>query len=535
MTTLGSKQIRWITTGLMLGMLLSALDQTIVATAMPHVIAELDGFSLYSWVFTIYMLTTTTAMPIFGKLADLFGRRKIYLTGMGLFLLGSALCGLSQDMTQLIIYRAIQGIGAGALMPIAMTIIGDIYPPDRRGKMQGLFGAVFGLSSVLGPALGGFIVDNTAWQWIFYINLPLGILASIVIAIAMKESKSDEKKSIDWGGAIVLTGAVVMFLLGIEMGGEGGSEGGITHYPWDSPQILGLFGGALVLLLLFLMIESRAKEPIIPLKLFKSREISVSSVVGFLMGMGMFGAITYIPLFSQAVIGTSASKSGYILTPLMLSLIASSIIGGQLITRLSYRTIVVTSMAIMTVGYFLLSQMTVNTSSFELILYMIVVGLGLGALMPVLTIAAQSAVGHELRGVATSTTQFTRSIGGTVGVAIMGVIMSSRMTGGINDIKGDFSDIPAEKLEAFANPQALLQPEVKEQIPVDLLHVLQKILNDSVTSVFFIGIAVVVLGLVAALFYGKLRMPKRSETTDGEAAGDGANSKPPLKAEPEMM
>lgn len=509
MTNISPRQIRWIVTGLMLGLLLGSLDQTIVSTAMPHVIAELNGFSLYSWVFTIYMLTSTTAVPIFGKLADLFGRRLVYLIGMGLFLIGSALCGLSHDMTQLIIFRAIQGIGAGALMPIAMTIIGDIFPPDRRGKMQGIFGAVFGLSSVIGPAVGGFIVDHMAWQWIFYINLPFGIFAAIILSIALKESKGTEKKSIDWGGASTLTGAIVAFLLAIEMGGSGSSDGGMKHYAWGSPQILGLFGAALVLILLFLWIESKVKEPIIPLKLFANRSISVSSIVGFLMGMGMFGAITYIPLFSQAVIGTSASHSGYILTPLMLSLILSSIVGGRLITKFSYRSIVMTSMAIMTVGYLLMSQMGTGTSSFELVLYMIVVGLGMGALMPVLTIAAQSAVGHELRGVATSTTQFTRSIGGTVGVAIMGVIMSSRMTDGIADIRSDFADIPADQLNQLANPQALLQPEVKATIPAKLLGALQSILSDAITSVFVIGIIVVLLGLISAFFYGKLRMPKR--------------------------
>ncbi|SFI37512.1 drug resistance transporter, EmrB/QacA subfamily [Paenibacillus sp. UNC496MF] len=524
MTSISPRQVRWIVTGLMLGLLLGSLDQTIVSTAMPHVIAELNGFNLYSWVFTIYMLTSTTAVPIFGKLADLFGRRLVYLIGMGLFLIGSALCGLSHDMTQLIVFRAIQGIGAGALMPIAMTIIGDIFPPDRRGKMQGIFGAVFGLSSVIGPAVGGFIVDHLAWQWIFYINLPFGIFAAIILSIALKESKSDEKKAIDWGGAATLTGAIVAFLLAIEMGGSGGSsEGGMTHYAWSSPQILGLFGASLVLILLFLWIESKVKEPIIPLKLFGNRAISVSSIVGFLMGMGMFGAITYIPLFSQAVIGTSASNSGYILTPLMLSLILSSIIGGRLIMKLSYRTIVMTSMAIMTVGYLFMSQMTVNTSSFELILYMIIIGFGMGALMPVLTIAAQSAVGHELRGVATSTTQFTRSIGGTVGVAIMGVMMSSKMTDGIGGLQSQFKDIPEDQLSTLANPQALLQPEVKAQVPPKLLEALQHILSNAVTSVFVIGIVVVVIGLISAFFFGKLRMPKRQE---GAA---------PMKVEAEMM
>ncbi|SDW19099.1 Major Facilitator Superfamily protein [Paenibacillus sp. CF384] len=298
------------------------------------------------------------------------------------------------------------------------------------------------------------------------------------------------------------------------MGGNGPSEGGITKYPWDSPQIIGLFGASLLLILIFIWIESKVKEPIIPLKLFKLQAISVSSIVGFMMGMGMFGAITYIPLYSQAVIGTSASHSGYILTPLMLSLILSSILGGILIKKLSYRTIVMSAMAIMTVGYLFMSQMDVNTTSLELILYMIIIGFGMGALMPVLTIAAQSAVGHDLRGVATSTTQFTRSIGGTVGVAIMGVIMTNNMTSGIKDIQGDFTDIPGDKLAQFANPQSLLQPEVKAQIPDKLLAALQGILSHAITSVFVIGIVVVLIGLVAAIFFGKLRMPRSEQSKE---------------------
>lgn len=523
-TTLTPKQIRWIVTGLMLGLLLASLDQTIVSTAMPTVIADLHGLSLYSWVFSIYMLTSTTSVPIFGKLADLYGRRLIYLVGMGFFLVGSALCGISHNMTELIVFRAIQGIGAGALMPIAMTIIGDIFPPDRRGKMQGIFGAVFGLSSVVGPAIGGFIVDKFAWQWIFFINLPFGIAGAVVLGTVLKESKSSEKKSVDWGGALVLTGAIVTLLLALVLGGGTENAAG-THYPWGSPQIIGLFSASAVLIALFLMIESRAKEPIIPLYLFKKRVISVSSIVGFFMGIGMFGAITYIPLFVQGVIGSSATEAGYILTPLMLSLIVSSIIGGRIISKVTYRAIILTSMSIMTSGFLLMSQMDINTANSTVVLYMIITGLGMGALMPVLTIAVQSAVSRENRGVATSSSQFFRSIGATLGVSIMGALMTNRMNAGIQDLGNVLPDIPRDTLARFANPQLLLNAEARTSMPPDLLDGIRVVLANSITLVFASGVIFVIIGLIAGVFMGRERLKK----TEEDKAGEG------LKAEPEMI
>jgi EmrB/QacA subfamily drug resistance transporter len=505
------KQVKWIVTGLMLGLLLSSLDQTIVSTAMPTVIADLNGMALYSWVFSIYMLTSTASVPIFGKLADLYGRRMIYLIGMGFFLVGSALCGLSENMTELIIFRAIQGIGAGALMPVAMTIIGDIFPPDRRGKMQGIFGAVFGLSSVLGPAVGGFLVDSLNWHWIFYVNLPFGILGAIVLGTVLKESKGTEKKSIDWGGALVLTGAVVTLLLALVLGGGNESDPG-THYPWGSAQIISLFAASAMLIALFIFIEARVKEPIMPLYLFKIRAITVSSIVGFFMGIGMFGAITYIPLYVQGVIGESASKAGYILTPLMLSLILSSIIGGRIISKISYRTIIVVSMLIMTLGFTLLSQMTMDTTNSTVVFYMIITGLGMGPLMPVLTIAVQSAVSRDQRGVATSSSQFFRSIGATLGVSVMGALMTNKMNAGMQELGNHLTNIPAEMLSQFANPQLLLNAEARASMPPALLDGVRGVLADSITLVFASGVIFVVIGLIAGLFMGKERLEKTEDS-----------------------
>jgi EmrB/QacA subfamily drug resistance transporter len=526
--TSDARNVRLIVIGLMVGLLLSALDQTIVSTAMPTVINKLHCFNLNSWVFSIYKLTSTTAVPIFGKLADLYGRRKIYLIGMGFFIVGSALCGLSQNMTELIVFRGIQGIGAGALMPLAMTIIGDIYPPDKRGKMQGIFGAVFGLSSIIGPAAGGFIADHLNWQWIFYVNLPFGIIASIILGIALKEKKTTEKRSIDWFGAISLTGAIVAILLGLVLAGDTTQAG--THYAWGSPQIIGLFSIGVVLIGAFLFIESKVKEPIIPLFLFKNKVISVVSIAGFFMGTGMFGAITYIPLFVQGVVGTSATKAGYILTPLMLALIFASIVGGRIISKVTYRSIIVVSMTIMGLGFLLMSTMNVHTTNLTVVLYMIITGLGMGSLMPTFTIAVQSAVPQNVRGVATSSSQFFRSIGGTMGVSIMGAIMANQMASGLKDISKTLTSVPPETLQKFSNPQLLLNAATRASMPPQVFTAVQKVLANSIDWIFITGVIFVFIGVLAGLFLGKARLAKPGEGTN---AANGSNEK--LKVDMEML
>jgi EmrB/QacA subfamily drug resistance transporter len=459
--------LKLITTALLLGLILSSLDQTILSTAMPTIIQELDGLSMYSWVFTVYMLATTTTMPIYGKMADLFGRRKMYLIGLSLFLIGSMLCGFANNITQLIIFRGIQGLGAGALMPVSMTIVGDLYPPEKRGKFMGLFGAVFAISSIFGPTLGGFIVEYWNWSWIFYINLPFGIPALIIMAKSLKESKSQVKRSIDWFGALTLSGGLIAILLALVLGGNTQIAG--TNYSWSSLQIIGLFSIGFVLLVLFLWIETKAKEPIIPLHLFRIRVIALGSITGFFMSAGMFGAIVYIPLFVQNVIGISPSTAGYILTPLMLSVVVTSTLGGRLMSKVSFRSILIPSMLLMTIGFILLSQINANTTSWEMVCYMFITGLGMGAIYPVLGTAAQSAVDAEARGVATSSSQFFRSMGGTVGVSILG---------------------------SFLAQQLALEPTA---------------LSKSLSDVFFFALIFVCIGLIACLFIGNARLIKKSE------------------------
>lgn len=407
-----------ITAGLLLGMMLASLDQTIVTTAMPTIVEQLGGFSIYSWVFSVYMLASTITMPIYGKLADVLGRKKTYMAGLMIFLAGSALCGAAGNMTELIIYRGLQGLGAGALMPIAFTLVADLYPPETRGKFMGLFASVFTLTSILGPVLGGYIAEHWHWGWIFFINLPIGAGALILIAAALKESKGKERRSIDWLGAIWFSCSIVSFLLALVLAGN--EQGSGSRYDWSSPQIIGLCCIGVLLLAMFLWTETKAKEPMIPLGLFKNRTITLSSIAGFFMSAGMFGVIAYVPLFVQGVIGVSPSVAGYLLTPLMLASAVSSTIGGRLMSKVSYRTILVPSLVLMAVAIILLAQMSANTTTFQLVLYLVLTGLGMGAVYPALGTAAQSAVDPGNRGVATSTSQFFRSIGGTIGVSVLG-------------------------------------------------------------------------------------------------------------------
>lgn len=499
-----------ILAGLMLGMLLAALDQTVVSTAMPTVIKDLGGMALYSWVFSVYMLTSTTSIPIFGKLADLYGRKRLYVLGMLLFMVGSALCGLAGNMTELIVFRGIQGIGAGALMPLAITIIGDVVPLEQRGKMQGLFGAVFGLSSVIGPAVGGFIADHWNWHWVFYVNLPFGIAALFLIAIALQESRRSGKQRIDWFGSITLSGSIIALLLALVLGGNVGTPG--THYAWGSAQIIGLFGAGAVLLGLFLWIETKVQEPILPLKLFRNRVFAVSSVTGFLMSVGMFGAITYIPLFVQGVIGVRASTAGYILTPLMLTMIASSIVAGRLMMRVSYRTLMMVGMGIMAVGFVLMAQMNVHTSNGTVAFDMIVTGLGMGPTMPAMMTAVQGEVPMYQRAVATSSVKFFQSIGATIGVSVLGVLMTNRMTTGLTGIDQQFSTIPANQLHQLTNPQILLNPQARLSMPQGLLQNLLQVFANSVQAVFLAGLVFIIVGLVVAWFMGNASLKCQTGT-----------------------
>src|SRR5438309_1863483 len=451
--------------GLMLGLLLAALDQTIVGTAMPRIVAELQGFEHYAWVTTAYLLTSTAVVPISGKLSDMYGRKFFLLGSSAMFVLTSALCGLSQDMTQLIVFRGLQGLAGGVLTSSVFTTVSQIFPPAERGRIQGVFSGIFGLASIVGPLLGGYLTDNLSWRWVFYVNLPVGLIALTVLWFSFPNIRPVvRERRIDYLGAVTLVAGVVPLLLALSWGGN--------DYAWNSPVILGLFASSVVMLAVFLMVERRAAEPIIPLSLFTNRVVGVSVLALTVMAMGMFGTILFIPLFIQGVIGTNATQSGTVLMPMMITMVTSSITSGQIISRTGrYKPLAMFGMLMMTTGLYLLSGMGPDTDYLTVVRNMVIIGLGMGPTMPVFTLAAQNAVKMSQLGVVTSLTQFARSIGSTLGVAIFGSLLTNRFAPSFQaalppDIK---AVLGPDRLAQFQNPQALLNPQAAQAMRDHLL------------------------------------------------------------------
>jgi EmrB/QacA subfamily drug resistance transporter len=487
-----SQRRRWaITAGVMTGMFLAALEATIVGTAMPTVVAALGGLAHFSWVFSAYLLTSTVSVPLWGKLSDLYGRRLFYQIGVAVFLLGSVLSGLSQSMVQLIAARALQGLGAGALIPLGMTIVGDIFTLRERARMQGLFSGVWGLSSVIGPLVGGFITDQLSWRWVFFINVPFGIVSAAIIGLALREKKPAERPKIDYLGAAVLTAAVTLLMLALV---EGGSVQLLFR-----PRNLAIFGAVAALTFWFLRVERRAAEPIVPLALFKNRVVSLSLIVGFLAGVAMFGAISFVPLFAQGARGATATEAGSLLTPLMLAWVSASVVGGRLLIRLGSRPIVLTGLTSMIVGFAGLTSASRSTPGGWLIVFLIAVGAGLGFVMLTLLIAVQHAVPRPQLGIATSLNQFFRSIGGAMGVALLGAVLTADLTSNLFQAAAA-DDAPLTRAQARAlgeNPSALVSPEAQRGMTPRALAALQTALADSIRTVFA---ASGIMCLVAFLF-----------------------------------
>ncbi len=476
-----------VTIGLMLGMSLAALDTTIVGTALPSIVGKLGGITLYSWVFSAYLLTSTTTVPIYGKLADLYGRKPLFLFGTALFLLGSAASGAAQSMEQLIIFRAIQGLGAGAVLPIVLTIIGDIFELKERARVQGLFSGVWGLSSIVGPAIGGVIVDHFSWRWVFYINIPFGLLSAFLLIISLQEHVERKKHSLDYLGTVTLTGGIVALLFATLQGG--------TSWAWDSLPSIGLFAIAAILLVLFLIQERRAAEPILPLTLFNNRIIAIASIGGVILGVVMFGLTSYVPLFVQGVKGGTATSAGITLGPLLLAWPIAATLSSRIVIRYGYRFTTVVGAILEAVGVGIVALFNVDTSLPLIICAMAITGTGLGMLSTAFVLSVQNAVPWNLRGVATASTQFFRTIGGTVGVAIMGTILNAQMATRFAPIFARFAGTVARLPKSVAPANVLLTPNVRASLPHDFLYQLQVALSQSLFWVYTLIFVLALIGL----------------------------------------
>lgn len=542
MTNLTEKRKITIMIAIITSMFFAAINQTIIGVAMPRIISKLGGMDYYSWAITIFLLTSTVASILVGKLSDIYGRKPFILTGIGLFSLGALLSGFSADIFQLIAYRAIQGAGAGVIMSTAFTAMGDLYEPRERAKWTGVMSAVFGVSSVAGPLLGGYIVDHLDWHWVFWIFLPIGILAFLLILIHFPKVEKREGESVDYWGSTLLTTTIVPMLLAFSWAGEGANK-----YAWDSWQIIGLLAITVVSLLLFLWVESKVKTPVLPLNLFKNSIFTVSNLVGFFLNAGMMGAIIYVPFFVQGVKGISPTMAGYVAMPMSIAMLVTSALSGQIITKTGkYKKMAVGGLLVMTLSMVLMYFMEPSTPIYQLVLYMILLGLGLGIAMPVFSLTVQNAVAPQQLGVATATSQLFRNLGGTIGIAVMGSVMSASMTTKMTQLSGTMGQgtasasadpALAEKLALFSNPQNLLdQPKIEaalQSLPpesqvlfTNMLDVIREAMSYGITTTFLTGAIVAAFAVVLALFLKEipLRSGKGKEQEQKAAEGNAVTN-----------
>jgi EmrB/QacA subfamily drug resistance transporter len=493
---------------LMLAILLAALDQTIVSTALPTIVGDLGGLSHLSWVVTAYLLATTASTPLWGKLGDQYGRKTLFQASIVIFLVGSALCGQSHSIVELIAFRALQGLGGGGLIVLTQAIIADIVPARERGKYQGAFGAVFGVSSVAGPLLGGFFVDNLSWRWVFYINLPVGLVALVVIAIVLPRTASREKHRIDYLGALLLAATATCLVLLTSWGG--------SQYPWGSPEIIGLGAGAVLLGIGWWLSARRAAEPVLPLRLFRNRVFTVASAIGFVAGFALFGSVAFLPLFLQVVRGVSPTISGVYLLPQVIGLLITSVGSGQLISRIGrYKVFPIIGTGLLAVSLYLLSMLSVTTSSLVTNLYFFLFGLSLGLILQVLVIAVQNATDYADLGVATSGATFFRSIGGSFGVAVFGSIFSARLT---TELAAALSG--ARLPPGFRASGGQANPTLLRRLPPALHNSVRHAYASSLDRVFLYAVPVALVAFVLSWFLQEVPLRRTASAPDlGEGIG----------------
>ncbi len=506
---LSHQQIVVVMLGLMAGMLLAALDQSIVGTALPRIVSELGGLDRLSWVVTAYLLTSTAVTPLWGKVSDLYGRRPVFQIAIVIFLIGSALCGLSQDLGQLIAFRAIQGIGGGGLFAIALSIIGDVIPPRERGRYQGYFGAVFGVSSVAGPLLGGWFTDGPGWRWIFYVNLPVGIAALVVTSLALRLPIVRRQAKIDYLGAATIVAAVTSLLLYLDWAGRA--------YGWTAPTALLLLGASLVLAVVFVAVERRAAEPIIPLRLFQNAVFAVGNLYGFLAGVAMFGGLIFLPVYLQAVVGLSPTESGLALLPAVIGIFGTSIGSGLLITRTGrYKIYPIIGGAVLVAALLLLSTLAADTPFWQIALYEFAFGAGLGFTMQTIVTAVQNAVEFRDLGAATSSTTFFRQMGGTIGAAVFGTILSSRLASHLAEGMGSAPTGIGGGVGVDAN-----NVEAIQALPDPIKGIVVGAFTRALDDVFLAGVPFVALALIVSFFLKEVPLRTGAPAPAVTAAAEG--------------